>query len=748
MTIDPISLRTAHRALHSCPKISLEDSRDARAPAWSAKRDALLQLPQLVDLARSDHWLLSALGDLSPREQTCALSLFAICQGHLLETNPQKIADGEKKWRAFLDCLAQTESFYADIGGIVGYHARILDLLTRAQVPPEVSYDSPPTYDWSERGSEIEDAVVHALEMWEQTALIIPAGGAGDRLDLRDAATQRPLPAAFLEIDGVSMLEGIFRDLRGVEYLAQKKTGRRVETPVAIMTSSEKDNHAQIARYLEEHRWFGRSAKSIRLFCQHSVPVVTSTGRWLSADPLQLVTKPGGHGVLWRLARWCGIFDWLDASGCKKAIIRQINNPVASCDIGLLALAGLGWKLDKPFGFACCERQVGMAEGVNAVVERKLDRPGYTYAIENIEYSDLPAAFDVATPVERPFYANVNLLFVDLLAMNQLSVAHPLPGLMVNFKSGAFPAGKDQEPPIAGRLESTLQNIAQYLTHFEETQRSGWRADELAQFATKGSRLKSLSAAKRSLSSSAHFETPQSAYLDMQLGLRALLTSCGWTLPMEKEFVATSALYLHPALGPDYTIICQKLDGGSLGENSELRLEIANIDCRHLQLFGSLIVESRQRRRRTQKEQAETPEDLAGSCTLHNLRVENRGIASTAHADRWRSPPKRLEALHVILHGSSEFIAKDIAICGAHRIEVPDGHSLTAKIADGRLLFEMRRLAGLPTQWVYHWVANRCILERVGHAVGGESKKSDLFDAPTQKEREGVLLRSGSAGAS
>ena len=211
------------------------------------------------------------------QEQVCLCSLAAIGQTHLFDVHPLKIADGEKKWRVFLDCLLHTETLYADIGGILGYQVRILNLLEGAAPPPVLSCRPAPSFDWSARGPQIESAVRAALSMWHQTALILPAGGAGDRLNLIDPLSCQPLPAAFLQLDGKSMLESILRDLRGCEHLVFKTTGRLVETPIAIMTSREKGNHDRILQYLREHRWFGRSQRKLSSLqstlspCHHNI---------------------------------------------------------------------------------------------------------------------------------------------------------------------------------------------------------------------------------------------------------------------------------------------------------------------------------------------------------------------------------------------------------------------------------------------------------------------------------------------
>ena len=66
-------------------------------------------------------------------------------------------------------------------------------------------------------------------------------GGAGDRLRLLDEKTGKPLPAAMLKFCGRTLLEGLLRDLQAREYSFYKLTGKRVITPVALMTSHEKE---------------------------------------------------------------------------------------------------------------------------------------------------------------------------------------------------------------------------------------------------------------------------------------------------------------------------------------------------------------------------------------------------------------------------------------------------------------------------------------------------------------------------
>lgn len=65
------------------------------------------------------------------------------------------------------------------------------------------------------------------------------------------------------------------------------------------------------------------------------------------SQPLGLVLKPGGHGVIWKLASDEGVFAWFSGWERKAAIVRQISNPVAGTDVTLLALSGIGRQYNK-----------------------------------------------------------------------------------------------------------------------------------------------------------------------------------------------------------------------------------------------------------------------------------------------------------------------------------------------------------------------------------------------------------------
>jgi len=195
-------------------------------------------------------------------------------------------------------------------------------------------------------------------------------------------------------------------------------------------------------------------------------------GKWCLNVERKLLMKPGGHGVLWKSAEQNGIFDWLRTLGRKKILIRQINNPIAGTDYGLLAFCGVGFREDKIFGFASCPRQVQSAEGVNLFIERRSENERFC-RLTNIEYCDFSrfSIEDVPIDSESPYSqypSNTNILFADIDAVEEASRRCPIPGILVNLKTLDYidEKGNPSSREIA-RLESTMQNIADC---FEQSQ--------------------------------------------------------------------------------------------------------------------------------------------------------------------------------------------------------------------------------------------------------------------------------------
>lgn len=584
----------------------------------------------------------------------------------------ERVFDGfedEANFRGLLDKLVLVDRFYREIGGICGYQNRILDLVKGVKEERfcDALFHSPTFLDISKEVKEVEQAVKWGLEAMPEMSEIYPLGGAADRLHLVDEKTGKELPAAKLAFAGRPLLEHLIRDLEAREHLYYQIFGKTIVTPIAIMTSHEKNNHAEVVEICEQFRYFGRPKDSIRFFTQPLVPTVNAVGDWCMAGPLKPVLKPGGHGAIWKLARDVGIFEWLENLGKKKCLIRQINNPIAGLDYGLLAFTGIGWKKEMIFGFASAPRLLKAAEGVNVLIEQ-----GSEIVLSNIEYCDFTkfgiqdAPMKEGEPYSR-FSSNTNILFGDLKAISQAVDRCPFPGLLINMKKGTFTceSGEKKEEEMA-RLESTMQNIADVFV-----EKKGKELKTEKTFVTYNVRHKTISTAKKAyIPGKSLQETPENCFYDLLFAHRELLSICGFQLPPARtleEYIEQGPEFLflyHPALGPLYKSIREKLKNGRLHIGSEWILEAGNnVLIKNLDLNGSLQIA------------AEQPASHKG-CILENVSIENRGVDWSRSRPFWKVKNDRRETVKIILKGQSEFIARNTHFKGNHLFIVEDGERL------------------------------------------------------------------------
>jgi UDP-N-acetylglucosamine pyrophosphorylase len=581
-----------------------------------------------------------------------------------------------------LNKLFVIHHFYREIGGIVGYQAKVLELLEgRFETPSAAGYHSPAFIDIATENPDVQQAIAWGIDELDQIAEIYPLGGAADRLHLVEEKTGVELPAAKLPFAGRSLLEHLIRDLQAREYLYFLTHGTQITTPIAIMTSHEKNNHVHVTEIWNQGSFFGRPKDSVRFFTQPLVPAVNEKGEWCINGPLQLVLKPGGHGAIWKLARDEGILRWLEEQGRTKALVRQINNPVAGLDYGLLAFAGIGCKQEMLFGFASCPRLLQAAEGVNVLIEKE----GHL-VLTNIEYCDFTKFGIEDKPLKEGepysrFSSNTNILFADLKAIASAIDRCPFPGLLMNLKKASYltEAGEKKEE-FVGRLESTMQNIADVFT-----EKKGHALKTEKTFVTYNRRLKTISTAKKAFVAGRSFqETPENCFYDLLSAHRELLLDCGFTLPSKRtleEYLIQGPEFIflyHPALGPLYSLIKDKLRGGKLGLGSELILELASFSAKNLLLEGSLqVIAEQPLGKRDEKGILQFSKQQLGKCILENVTIENQGVDWKGSQSFWKMDLKRHETVKIILKGESQFIARNVRIQGNQTFIVEDGEEMS-----------------------------------------------------------------------
>jgi hypothetical protein len=673
--------------------------------------EILNQHPLVKNWIKRPSWLRTFSAHLSEECELVIKSLIVIGQEQaLLQAEEGPLAE---QFRALLEDLFPVETFYKEIGGIIGYHLAMMSFLSYEHdkcVQDQRQYHRPPGVDISIENEGVKRYQFRGIASLALMGEIYPVGGAADRLNFCDPQTGQPLPAALLKFCGHSLLEGLVRDVQAREYLYFKLFKEQITTPIAMMTSSEKDNHRQILNMCEEKQWFGRSKDAFRFFCQPLVPTIDQSGQWCFKGQLKLLLKPGGHGVIWKAAKDEGVFDWLEQLGRKKILVRQINNPIAGVDYGIIAFCGVGIDEDKSFGFASCPRQVQSAEGVNILIERNIEDET-RYCLTNIEYCDFQKFGIADIPVTEgstysQFPSNTNILFADIAAVKEAVKKCPIPGMLVNLKKTQFinEEGACQEKEVA-RLESTMQNLADCFEQVSEF------LDELSlkTYLTYNHRLKTISTAKKLFQpGAALLETPEGCFYDQLHNAQDVLSDyCHIVLPSIPDiesYIQHGPSFLfsyHPAIGPFYSIMAQKIQGGIFKERSELKLEIAEVELVDLTLSGCLHIIADRIVGEKDSQGILRYSEQVGCCRLKHVIVENLGYESQPASHFWQDTISRQGLCEILIHGNGQFYAENVCLSGNLKIEVEDGMKVTAYSERGELKFKQEPLSGHHCSWNY-----------------------------------------------
>lgn len=603
--------------------------------------------------------------DFSPfseQEKLALYTLLALDQGSHLELEKASV----EVLKQLANQLQVVEQFYEQNGGAIGYHLLCKRLHAEKDGHKQKGVYLPPkAVAISENSREKSKYVLSGIKHLEELAEIYPVGGAADRLSKRSAQI-----AATHQFCEKTLLERLIDDVQAKEYLYKKLYGKQVQIPIVMMTSEEKGGTGQIKELLEKNNWFGKDPQDFYWITQPLVPAMTPEGKWCSIAPGKLLLKPGGHGVIWKIAQAQGALAFLKERGKTKAFVRQINNPIAGVDDGILAFLGYGFAEQKDFGFAGCPRKSGASEGVDVVIQTDEG-----CCLTNIEYCDFER-YNVDENAD--LLANTNLLFVDLDTVEELLEHNSVPGMLVNAKEATF-AKEDGslQTQTMMRLESTMQNLADSLVEQVSQKRS---------FITCNERGKTISAIKREYEEGGPIEeTPKQCFLDMQENSYQLLTQCRVACGKELCFE------YHPALGPLYSVIAQKLRGGTLADKSLLKLEISEVEIEELSLDGALTIEA--------EDFLQHPQE--GRCTLKGVRVQNRGVdyentPSLASSDRIFHQQCR-----ITIEPGGEFYAEDVTFSGNLHIVVPANTRLMARPKHGGIEWSQEPITKPSWVWDY-----------------------------------------------
>ncbi|MFY9715708.1 MAG: hypothetical protein WAJ84_03790, partial [Candidatus Rhabdochlamydia sp.] len=225
---------------------------------------------------------------------------------------------------------------------------------------------------------------------------------------------------------------------------------------------------------------------------------------------------------------------------------------------------------------------------------------------------------------------------------------------------------------------------------------------------------------KKSTKTSSLLETPEGCYYDILYnGYELLKNRCDFSLPAfssHQEYITKGPSILfqyHPALGPLYTIIAQKIQSGQMTWGSELRLEVAEVQLENLYLDGVLHIIAEHVIGHYIEDHLVYSQHL-GRCRLNNVRIRNQGINRTSSNVYWKDQISYYQKCTIILKGNSYFIAENVELTEEMQIEVEDGICLLALQEKDQVIFQKRPLISSEGIWDYKIEEDTIALQETG----------------------------------
>ncbi|MEI6034345.1 MAG: UTP--glucose-1-phosphate uridylyltransferase [Verrucomicrobiae bacterium] len=389
-------------------------------------------------------------GIVSPAHANLAAALLGVGQHHLYAGwDAPAVRDPEKQ--EFLATLLTAHRAYP--GGLPAYirNARILLAEASAGGNPfdGCTPAQPDLVDLSGFGAAYDAAEAAGLKCFAESAVVLVAGGLGERLGYHGIKLDIPVEVA----EKTSYLA----HFAAVIGAASQRLGRKI--PLIIMTSRETDEGTRST--LADHHHFGLDASQVTILCQELVPALSDIAGHLAMDgKYHLVLKPHGHGDIHMLLQTSGTAKRLAASGVRYLLFVQDTNGQAFN--AALAAIGVSELHGYDFNSIAVNRIPGEAVGGIA----KLEKPGAASLTLNVEYNQLDPLLRATVSPEGDvpdsrgfslFPGNINLLVIRLAPY--LRVLESSGGIIAEFVNPKFsdPARTQFKKPA--RLETMMQDL-------------------------------------------------------------------------------------------------------------------------------------------------------------------------------------------------------------------------------------------------------------------------------------------------
>ncbi|MBM3184063.1 MAG: hypothetical protein FJZ64_02005, partial [Chlamydiae bacterium] len=180
-----------------------------KATSSQSKLALLNAVPSVREYLEKHPYLGAILNDFPIEGEAVCKQLIAIGQ---LDRFMDFASMKTTSFRDFVYQLIEVDRFYRELGGIVGYQKKILELLQSngGVAHQEISQFRAPTFiDITEATEEVLEAIEWGIRSLPLMVEMYPMGGAADRLHLVDETTGQELPAVKLGYAGRPLFEGL-----------------------------------------------------------------------------------------------------------------------------------------------------------------------------------------------------------------------------------------------------------------------------------------------------------------------------------------------------------------------------------------------------------------------------------------------------------------------------------------------------------------------------------------------------------
>lgn len=398
-------------------------------------------------------------GLLTPEDMELAECLIADREEHLFSRWDKPGVNDDKK-RAFLATLMAAHRAYP--GGLPAYIKNARALLAGATTGnnPYDGYtpEQPDIVDLSAFGDAYASAESAGLAAFARTAVVLVAGGLGERLGYHGIKLDIPVEVT----ENTSYLA----HYAGVVREASRKLGSQI--PLVIMTSM--DTCEGTAATLAANRNFGLESGQVTILRQELVPALADIDARLALEkPYELIMKPHGHGDIHLLLHSSGTAKKLAGEGIRYLLfIQDTNGQVFNA-----ALAAVGASEQHGYDFNSIAVNRVPGEAVGGITT--LVKPGSPDLTINVEYNQLDPLLRATVSPEGDvpdgrghsrFPGNINLLVIRMEPY--LRVLESTRGIIAEFVNPKFTDASRTAFKKPARLETLMQDLPKFFVSGEK----------------------------------------------------------------------------------------------------------------------------------------------------------------------------------------------------------------------------------------------------------------------------------------